>query len=130
MYHVDLHSTDAALIEAGVEYETPEGMARFVRVSPTGAALQEILEMIESKIIKPQVKRISLAINESAPFPVSYHQKDGESLVTMQQNDFEALLKVERVHRRFSYAISAASIIVCVALFFVLTDMNNVVVMQ
>ena len=35
MYGIDRHSVNAALVEAGVPIETPDGIANFVRVSPS-----------------------------------------------------------------------------------------------
>lgn len=35
MYGIDRSSTDAALVEAGVPIETPDGKAKFIRVSPS-----------------------------------------------------------------------------------------------
>lgn len=35
MYRIDPRSTRAALLEAGLETKTPDGVARFVRVSPS-----------------------------------------------------------------------------------------------
>lgn len=35
MYRINPNSIDAALLEAGVETKTPDGVARFVRVSPS-----------------------------------------------------------------------------------------------
>lgn len=35
MYGIDPHSVNAALLEAGVDVKTPDGVARFVRVSPS-----------------------------------------------------------------------------------------------
>ena len=35
MYRINPRSTTAALLEAGVETKTPDGLAKFVRVSPS-----------------------------------------------------------------------------------------------
>lgn len=45
MYGIDPNSIDAALLEAGYETETPDGLAKFVRISPSD---EVVLNMIHA----------------------------------------------------------------------------------
>ena len=57
-----------------------------------------------------ETKAASLSIYESFPFPVKYHQEDGESVCTVKQEDLEALYKAYRWTARFGVFLGVAAI--------------------
>lgn len=57
-----------------------------------------------------KTKAASLSIYESLPFPVKYHQEDGESVCTVKQEDLEALYKAYRWAARFAGFLGVAAI--------------------
>jgi hypothetical protein len=69
------------------------------------------------------IKKITLGIHEALPFPVKYHQENGESVCTVKQADLEELHKVYRWSSKLALMLGTGFFIL--ALGFIIYEITN-----